>query len=170
MHNEQNNDNFTVLPNFDGHNCFGCSPVNSSGLQMEFYINEKKDSVVSWLSVPSHLCGWSNLVHGGIITTMLDEAMGWAALVILQKLVMSKSISVEFVKPVFIENKIKAEARALKVNNEREGVIQGTIYNDNNEICATSSSVVSLFKIEDIRKMGVVEDKLLDAIESLMYT
>jgi len=61
---------------------------------MKFYSTEKKELVVSWLKVPDHLCGWSNLVHGGIISTMLDEAMGWAGLVILKKLVVSKSITV----------------------------------------------------------------------------
>ena len=79
--------------------------------------------VVSWLSVPDHLCGWANVVHGGIISTILDEAMGWAALVILKKLVLTKSISVDYLKPIFIGQKMKVEGSALEIQDERKGVM-----------------------------------------------
>ena len=77
---------YAPLPTSEDHNCFGCSPRNEAGLKMVFHINQEGDTAVSWLSVPDHLCGWANMVHGGIISTILDEAMGWAALVILKKL------------------------------------------------------------------------------------
>ncbi len=77
-----NGDSLLHLPNDDNHNCFGCSPNNKSGLKMEFYTNKEKDSVFSWLSIPGHVCGWGNIVHGGIVSTILDEAMGWASVVI----------------------------------------------------------------------------------------
>ena len=81
MSANENRDDYMLLPAGESHNCFGC-PKNEAGLQMEFYLNEKLDTVVSWLSVPDHLCGWGNIVHGGIISTLLDEAMGWAGLVL----------------------------------------------------------------------------------------
>ena len=45
-----NRENLLLLPNDENHNCFGCSPKNASGLKMEFYTNEEKDSVFSWFS------------------------------------------------------------------------------------------------------------------------
>jgi len=135
---------------------------------MKFYSTEKRDSVVSWLTVPDHLCGWSNLVHGGIISTILDEAMGWAALVILKKLVVSKSITVDFIKPVLIGEKIRVEGNVTKINNEREAILRGYLYNDNSEICARSSSLVSLFSSESIRKMGFTDQKMLSDMEQIM--
>ena len=62
---------------------------------MKFYTAEKPDSVMSWLKVPDHLCGWSNIVHGGIIATMLDEAMGWAGLIILKKMDVSSKVKAD---------------------------------------------------------------------------
>ena len=59
------------LPNSKTHNCFGCSPINPSGLQMEFYANDS--FVFSEVTVPQHLCGWNNLIHGGVLSTILDE-------------------------------------------------------------------------------------------------
>ncbi len=135
---------------------------------MKFYSTERRDSVVSWLTVPDHLCGWSNLVHGGIISTILDEAMGWAALVILKKLVVSKSITVDFIKPVLIGEKIRVEGNVTKINSEREAILRGYLYNDNREICARSSSLVSLFSSESIRKMGFTDQKMLSDMEQIM--
>jgi uncharacterized protein (TIGR00369 family) len=160
--------NYTLLPNSNFHNCFGCSPRNDSGMHMKFYVNEKMDSVVSWYSVPDHLCGWGDVVHGGIISTMLDEAMGWACITILRKFLLSKNIAVDFMKPVFIGKEIRVEGNVLKINSEREAVMQGLIFNDNNDICARSSSVVSLFTLEAVKKMGVIDDKILRYFEQTM--
>jgi uncharacterized protein (TIGR00369 family) len=164
----ENRDDYILLPNEGNHNCFGCSPRNRSGLKMNFYSTEKRDSVVSWLTVPDHYCGWSNLVHGGIISTMLDEVMCRAALVILKKLVVSKSIMVDFVKPVLIGSEIRVEGTVSKINSEREAVLQGCIYDDSSAICAQSSSLVSLFSSEDISKMGFMDQEMLNDMEQIM--
>lgn len=161
----KNKDGMVLLPNVDNQNCFGCSPTNASGLKMKFYINQEMDRVTSWLSVPSHLCGWANIVHGGVISVILDEAMGWAGLVVLRKLVVSKSISVDFVKPLFIGQEISAEGWVGNVNSEREAVLESAVYNAAGEICATSTSVASLFSIETLRKMGIADEAMLGTME-----
>jgi hypothetical protein len=134
---------------------------------MKFYTNKEVDRVISWLSVPGQFCGWSNLIHGGIIATLLDEAMGWGALVILQKLILSKSIAVDFINPVFTDTEMRVEGSVLTVNSEREAVLQGRVYT-NDKISAESSSVVSLFTIETIRKMNVLDENMLGALEQLI--
>ncbi|MCP4750819.1 MAG: PaaI family thioesterase [Proteobacteria bacterium] len=161
-------ENCTLLPNTDIHNCFGCSPRNSSGMHMKFYMNENGDSVLSWYSVPEHLCGWGDIVHGGIVSTMLDEAMGWACISLLRKLLFSKSIAVDFIKPVLIGREITVVGNVLEINSEREAVMQGFIYDENNEVCAKSSSVVSLFTLESVRKMGLMDEEMLDYFEQSM--
>ena len=68
---------YRTLPNMENHGCFGCGSMNPSGLRMKFFTDET--SIVSWVNVPQHLCGWSNLVHGGVISTLLDEIVGRSA-------------------------------------------------------------------------------------------
>jgi acyl-coenzyme A thioesterase PaaI-like protein len=163
-------DDLFLLPNDDNHNCFGCSPHNSSGLKMEFYTNEKQDSVYSWLTIPDHVCGWGNLVHGGIVTTILDEAMGWASVIVLKKLILTKTMSVDFFKPIFVKQEICVVGNILEVVNNREVVVQAAIYDCNQKLSAKSSSTVSLFTIAGIKKMGIFEDRLLDGFESIIST
>ncbi len=160
-----NDETYTLLEGSDLHNCFGCSPRNPQGMLMEFRINENRDSVMSWYTVPDHLCGWGEMVHGGIVSTMLDEAMGWACLFILRKLLLSKTLNVEFHKPVLIGKKIRVAGSVNNIANEREAVMQGFIYDDAGDLCAKSSSTVSLFTLEAIRKMGVLDEKMLTHME-----
>jgi uncharacterized protein (TIGR00369 family) len=157
MPENEKRDDCRLLPTDENQNCFGCSPRNQAGLHMEFYLNGRQDAVVSWLSVPECFCGWGNIVHGGIISTMLDEAMGWAALVLLRKPVISKSISVEFLKPVFIGREIRVEGAVLEAGNDREVVMQGCVY-DGDKLCARSSSTYSFLSSEKIKKLGVIDE------------
>ena len=62
---------------FDGH-CFGCGPLNADGLQLRFEPQPDGTSAASY-EVPERFQSWAGMVHGGIVSLMLDEAVGWAA-------------------------------------------------------------------------------------------
>ncbi len=161
-------DGYIELPKNTEPNCFGCSLKNPFGLKMDFYTNRNVDTVYSRFSVPVNYCGWSTLVHGGIISTMLDEAMGWAALVILGKLVLSKTISVEFKNPVVADTEIRVEAGVKELSGERKGVMQGFIYDSEDALCARATSDVSLFTLDYVKKMGALDGEMLAMLERLV--
>ena len=57
--------------------CFGCGQNNPIGLKLNFQWDGKTARAEF---IPTKFYqGWSGLLHGGIITTILDEAMGYAA-------------------------------------------------------------------------------------------
>lgn len=58
------------------HECFGCSDDNPIGLHLRFAADG--DSVrAQYVPRPDHQ-GFGGIIHGGIISTVLDEAMAWA--------------------------------------------------------------------------------------------
>ena len=58
------------------HACFGCGDDNPIGLRLRFAADG--DGVkASFTPNPEHQ-GFHDVVHGGIISTILDEAMAWA--------------------------------------------------------------------------------------------
>jgi acyl-coenzyme A thioesterase PaaI-like protein len=65
-----------VEVHFDGH-CFGCGPLNPDGLQLKF--EPGPEGSVAFYEVPPRFQSWSGMAHGGIVSLMLDEAVGWAA-------------------------------------------------------------------------------------------
>ena len=62
----------------DDHYCFVCGEENPSGLHLKFSANKGK---IQTEFIPRKIHqGYKNIVHGGIISTLLDEAMVKAAL------------------------------------------------------------------------------------------
>lgn len=60
------------------HNCFGCGRLNAAGLQMEFRLNPDGDGVWSRFVPSARFEGYQGVIHGGIISTLLDEVMAWS--------------------------------------------------------------------------------------------
>ena len=61
---------------FDGH-CFGCGPLNLDGLRMVF--TPGPDGSFAEYTVADRFQSWAGMAHGGVVSLMLDEAVGWAA-------------------------------------------------------------------------------------------
>jgi uncharacterized protein (TIGR00369 family) len=58
--------------------CFGCGPANPIGLHLDF--DQHADGGVQASFTPSvEHQGWDGVMHGGLVTVLLDEAMAWAA-------------------------------------------------------------------------------------------
>jgi uncharacterized protein (TIGR00369 family) len=56
-------------------NCFVCGAKNPGGLRLLFKIDQKKQTLQTTFVASPTYQGWDGLVHGGIISTLLDEAM-----------------------------------------------------------------------------------------------
>ncbi|MGV8080218.1 MAG: PaaI family thioesterase [Syntrophales bacterium] len=151
------------LPKMENHLCFGCGPANEHGLNMQFFGDGT--SVHSWITVPGHLCGWNNLIHGGIISTLLDEIMSGSVVYVLRTMGMTRSLSVDFIRPVQAGTEIKVESRILEVKNGREATVEGILCDESGEICAKSTGTYVLFSSEKIRKMGIVTDDVVEWFE-----
>ena len=58
--------------------CFGCGRNNPIGLKLNFKWDGK--TARAEFTPTKFYQGWSGVVHGGIVATILDEAMGYAVL------------------------------------------------------------------------------------------
>ena len=150
---------YQQLPNSADHYCFGCSPVNPSGLQMNFFAGP--DTVFSNVTIPEHLCGWSNIAHGGVLTTILDEIMSWAALYFIKQITMTKSMTMEFLKPVQIQSPLKAEGKVLEITGKHDAVTEGVLYNAAGTACVKSTANFSIFSPKVARRLGIADDHSL---------
>ena len=57
------------------HYCFGCSERNPIGLHLSFTMADGE--VRAPFTPQAEHQGWPGFMHGGLVATMLDEAMGW---------------------------------------------------------------------------------------------
>ena len=153
------------LPSNETHNCFGCSPINPSGLQMKFYTNNA--SVFSEVTVPEHLCGWNNLIHGGVLSTILDEIMSWAAIYLLKRITLTKSMAIDFLKPVYIDHTLKAEGKVLELKGKHEAVMEGILSNSDGTICTRSTANFAIFSPAVAKRLGIASEEHLDWFERI---
>ena len=88
------------------HNCFGCGGLNSHGLQLSFYPHEQGG--VWTLFVPEkRFEGYTGMVHGGVIGTVLDEVMAWS-LYRNQTWAVTGSLSVRYRAPIQVGERTRA--------------------------------------------------------------
>jgi uncharacterized protein (TIGR00369 family) len=154
---------YEKIPVQDDHMCFACGPANPSGLRMQLYADS--DSVVSRLVVPGHLRGWSDLVHGGVISTILDEIMSWTAIHLLKKIILTQSMTVEFIKPIRIGQPLQAVGKIVEIKNDRHAVLEGRLFSEPDTLCARAQGEFALLKPKVALKLKVVsEDELHDIL------
>ena len=93
--------------------CFACGQQNENGLQLQPTASEGR-AVVRW-TPPLHYQGYAGVLHGGVIATLLDEAMAHAALSLVGRAATAE-LSLQFLKPVMTgrELEVRAEVREQK--------------------------------------------------------
>ena len=89
--------------------CFVCSEGHPHGLGLRFHHTE--DGVVAYCTVPDSYCGFDGMVHGGIITALLDEAAAYALFARHGKLGVTREMSTRFLKPVLTGTRLRVEGK-----------------------------------------------------------
>jgi uncharacterized protein (TIGR00369 family) len=59
------------------HHCFGCGQQNRTGLRLHFFVDDS-GNIVCHIRLARRFAGPPGHAHGGIIATLLDEAMSKA--------------------------------------------------------------------------------------------
>ena len=94
--------------------CFGCGPDNPEGLRLKFTLDEKNRSFVCRFKLSARYVGPPAHAHGGIIATILDEAMGKANK-LRQVVALTKEMTIEYLRPVPLGKPLIAEGRNKRV-------------------------------------------------------
>jgi acyl-coenzyme A thioesterase PaaI-like protein len=117
--------------------------------------------VVSLVQVPTHFCGWSSMVHGGIIATMLDEIMGWTAIHFLNRLPLTKSMTVRYHKSVSVQSLLRLTGEVEERLDERQARMKAKLHDGEGALCAESLGEFSLFTLEAAQKRGFTDDAII---------
>jgi acyl-coenzyme A thioesterase PaaI-like protein len=115
----------------DDRRCFACGPDNQAGLQMHF---DYEPDIARCRVVPNpNFSGWSDMLHGGVVATLLDEAMAHAAIAAGVRAVTAR-LEVRFRKavpigaPLVLEGKIVGRRGKMLDAVARLSGEDGTLY------------------------------------------
>lgn len=119
-----------------GNECFGCGPGNAAGLRLKFVFDEKAERFICRFRLDGRFTGPPAHAHGGIIATILDEAMGKVS---KQRNVvaLTSTMTVEYLKPVPLFKPLVVEGWEGKVRG-REHFRLAEIRNGSGEVLARS--------------------------------
>ena len=131
------------------YNCFGCSPFNEIGLQLEFWENDT-EMIAKWHPRKS-LEGWMNVVHGGIQAALLDELAGWIVLIKMKTAGVTSEINIRYLKPVNIsKGEVTVKGKLISVN-KKLATIAASLFDGDGTECATAEIIYFCFP-ENIAK------------------
>jgi uncharacterized protein (TIGR00369 family) len=106
--------------------CFVCGQDNPHGLRLAFAYPQAGRAQTELL-IPERFSGWERLAHGGLLATLLDEAMAHACLS-REGNAVTVELTVRFLKPVEVGQSVRVIGRVLGVKGrvvETEGEILG---------------------------------------------
>ena len=90
--------------------CFGCGGDNAGGMKLTFEQDNVNRRIVGKFVLGERYQGGGGFGHGGIIATLLDEAMGKVCR-FREVRAVTAELTVEYLKPVRVEQEIIVEGR-----------------------------------------------------------
>jgi len=132
--NENNQTDWVAIPRY--RKCFVCGADNDYGLQLSF--EAKGDEVrTEWTPQEKH-CGYTHIVHGGVVAALLDEIMGWTGWLRYGRYYFTAESTIRYRKPVIAGRRYRAEARLI---NPREKIYfaEGRIIDEEGEVFAEAT-------------------------------
>ena len=128
--------------------CFACGKNNPEGMRLNFDYDEELDCFVCRFRLSKRYTGPPGHAHGGIIATILDEAMGKVNK-LRHVIALTSQITVDYLKPVPLNEPLRVESREVRVHG-RKHVNMAEILNTKGEVLARGRG---LFIAIDPQKM-----------------
>jgi uncharacterized protein (TIGR00369 family) len=96
-------------------NCFVCGKNNPNGLRLSFEIDKEKQTLKTTFVASPTFQGWDGIVHGGILSTLLDEAMAKLVYELGYEAV-TATLEIKFKKPASILEPIRVYGEVTEVS------------------------------------------------------
>ena len=119
--------------------CFVCGLDNRDGMRLKFILDEERQTFVCRFRLGKRYTGPPGHCHGGIIATILDDAMGKVNK-LHHVVALTREMTVEYIKPVPLYQPLRVEGREVKVRG-RTHVNVAEILNEKNEVLARSKGI-----------------------------
>src|SRR6202453_1435512 len=119
--------------------CFGCGNHNPDGMRLKFVHDEETNFFVCRFRLGKRYTGPPGHCHGGIIASILDDAMGKVNK-LHQVIALTREMTVEYLKPVPLHKPLRVEGREIEVRG-RTHINSAEILNEKDEVLARSRGI-----------------------------
>lgn len=123
--------------------CFFCGR-STGGLGLELHYADGSASCE--FTARETFQGYAGMLHGGIITGILDEVMFWTVFMEVKKICATWKIEVEFQRPVVCGKVYRASGRLLPATNNGNYLASGSIEDESGKSCAIGNACFRIMK------------------------
>ena len=128
---------------FENNNCFVCGPSNPIGLRIKFRIDG--DVCRGEFRPGENHVGYSNITHGGIIFSLLDDVMAnW--LFLKNQIAQTAKCELRYRKPLSINETVILEGRRIKEKGQIAVMHGLVIHKKLKHVIAESDAIFMLIK------------------------
>jgi len=117
--------------------CFGCGHDNPQGMRLKFSLDEESRQAICHFKLSRKYTGPPGYAHGGIIATILDEAMGKVNK-FRNVLALTGSMEIKYLKPVPLSQPLTVASSEQSVDGRRH-INVAEISNAKGEVLARST-------------------------------
>jgi acyl-coenzyme A thioesterase PaaI-like protein len=149
-----------------GYHCFACGTANPIGLNLEFY--RQGETVQTEITLQKVHEGWENVAHGGIISTLVDEVMSWAVMCAKRVFIVTRKMSLKYVKPVGIGVPLTVSGRLLDDSNPPRITAQADVRDDGGRLLVRGKAEFIAMSGDDLSSVPVgLKEDMLDVFSKL---
>jgi acyl-coenzyme A thioesterase PaaI-like protein len=94
-------------------NCFVCEPGNEHGLRIPFMHDDDRQVVEATITFEDYHSGAPQLVHGGLVALVCDEAMAWAAIALAGRFALIAEARYTYSTPLPVGTETVVTARLI---------------------------------------------------------
>lgn len=130
--------------------CFGCSPSNKSGMQLNFY--DLEDSIEAYWTPQKHYEGFFHVLHGGIQSLLHDEIAGWYVMSKLGTSGVTRELAVSYLAPAYVTDKEIRISAKLNKQEGKKALIHSRLYNSEGILCSEGKVEYHIFPLAVARR------------------
>lgn len=134
-----------------GEGCFACGQTNPHGLRMDGFRLEDGFAVAEFNPRAEHR-GTEGTLHGGVITTTLDEISVWASILTLRTMVVTGRLDVRFRRPALVDDPHLWTRGRVKERRGKRVVISAQLLSGE-RVCASSEGL--FVTTQTLKEMGI---------------
>lgn len=138
--------------------CFVCSEGHLHGLGLRFH--HTSEGVVCFCSIPDSYCGFDGMAHGGIISTVMDEAAAYALFARYGKLGVTRKMTTTFLKPVLTNTELRVEGR-VETFSPAGAEVAMTVHDTDGTCLAEATSSWAFPRLSRIAALAGVKEEVL---------
>lgn len=117
--------------------CFGCGPDNPHGLQLRFRLQD--GIAVARFDPTATYQGYPGVLHGGLVATLLDEAMSWA-LILQDVWAQTARMEIRYRRNAPADRPLLTSGRVTR-DRGRSLVVKGTLTGDDGTLYAEAEGL-----------------------------